>query len=151
EFLYDDSYVIVAGSRNPWARRRKITLADLVNEAWTLPPPETVIGKQVVEAFRRCGLPAPTPTVAALPREVRMKFLATGRFLTIFPVSALKFSGQSPDVKVLPVDLPFAGMSVGIVTLKGRTLSPVARLFIEYARKAAEPLTTDRRRDRRER
>jgi DNA-binding transcriptional LysR family regulator len=145
EFLYDDSYVIVAGSNSPWARRRKVTLADLVNEAWTLPPPETVLGKAVVEAFRRGGLPPPTATVATLPREVRMRFLATGRFLTIFPASALKFSGQSPDVKVLPVELSLAGLSVGIVTLKGRTLSPVARLFIEHARKAAQPLAPDRR------
>jgi DNA-binding transcriptional LysR family regulator len=77
---------------------------------------------------------------------VRMKFLATGRFLTIFPASALKFSAEPPNVKVLPVDLPLAGMSVGIITLKGRTLGPVARLFVEHAREAARPLMTNRRR-----
>jgi DNA-binding transcriptional LysR family regulator len=151
EFLYDDSYVIVAGSKNPWTRRRKIVLADLINEAWTLPPPETVLGKAVVEAFRRSGLPPPTATVSTLPREVRMRFLATGRFLTIFPASGLKFSDQTPDVKVLPVELPLAGLSVGIVTLAGRTLSPVARLFIEHARQAAKSLRMGRQRDGRTR
>ncbi len=145
ELLYDNSYVIVAGMKNPWARRRKIKLAELVNEAWTLPPPESVLGMALVEAFRSSGLECPSATVATLPREVRMRFLETGRFLTIFPASALKFSAPHPTLKVLPVDLPFPSLPVGIVTLKDRTLSPIARLFAEHAREMAKPLSTRRR------
>lgn len=37
-------------------------------------------------------------------------------------------------VKVLPVDLPVQPWPVVIATLKGRTLSPVVELFIEYVR-----------------
>jgi len=37
EFLFDDQYVIVAGAQSRWARRRKIKLAELVNEPWVLP------------------------------------------------------------------------------------------------------------------
>ena len=32
EFLFEDSYVVVAGAKNPWTRRRGLKLADLVNE-----------------------------------------------------------------------------------------------------------------------
>src|SRR5262245_47094336 len=40
EFLFDDSFVVATGAQSPWARRRrKIELADLVNESWVLPPP----------------------------------------------------------------------------------------------------------------
>ena len=35
--LYDDDYVVIVGANNPWARRHKIKLAELVNEAWVLP------------------------------------------------------------------------------------------------------------------
>jgi len=38
ENLFDDSHVVVAGAQNPWTRRRKIALAELVNEPWTLLP-----------------------------------------------------------------------------------------------------------------
>jgi len=38
---------------------------------------------------------------------------------------------------VLPVELPMARMPVGIVTLKNRTPSSVAKLFIECAREIA--------------
>src|SRR5262245_59508060 len=38
EFLFDDSCVVAAGAQSPWARRRRIELAELVNEPWVLPP-----------------------------------------------------------------------------------------------------------------
>ena len=40
ERLFDDFLVVAAGLGNAWTRRRKIALAELVNEPWTLPPPE---------------------------------------------------------------------------------------------------------------
>jgi hypothetical protein len=41
----------------------------------------------------------------------------------------------------LPVELPIASVPHGIMTLKNRTLSPVAGLFIEHAREIAKPLS----------
>ena len=41
ESLFDNSFVVATGAQNQWARRRKIELADLVNEPWVLPPPES--------------------------------------------------------------------------------------------------------------
>jgi DNA-binding transcriptional LysR family regulator len=134
EFLYDDSFVVVAGMQNPWAQRRRIELAELVSERWTLPAPTTVLGMAVAEAFRARGLDCPRATVIALPEVVRMKLLTTGRFLSIFTASALRFSDHRPKLKVLPVELPVARLSVGVVTLKNRTLSPVAQLFASTAR-----------------
>src|SRR5262245_24305168 len=52
EHLFDDSVVVVAGSQSPWTRRRKIDLAELINEPWTLPPPDSDPGALTVEAFR---------------------------------------------------------------------------------------------------
>ena len=42
EVLFDDPLVVVAGMENPWARRRKIKLAELVNEPWTWASPGTL-------------------------------------------------------------------------------------------------------------
>jgi hypothetical protein len=41
------------------------------------------------------------------------------------------FGGKDLSLKVLPMKLPVQSRPVGIVTLKNRTLSPVAKLFIE--------------------
>jgi DNA-binding transcriptional LysR family regulator len=143
EFLYGDSYVVAAGARNPWVRRRKIVLAELANEPWVLPPPDNVLGSVAMEAFRASGLD-PRVTVVAVAREVRMSMLATGRFLSIFPASTLKFPTRRPEIKILPVELQMARVPHEIVTLKNRTLSPIARLFIDTAREVAKPLAMEK-------
>jgi DNA-binding transcriptional LysR family regulator len=145
EILYDDAYVVLAGAQNPWARRRRIKLAELVNEPWSLPPPESAAGSVAMEAFRASGLDCPRVTVVTLPREMRIRLLATGRFLTIFSASILRFPPKHPEIKVLPVELPIAHVPVGIMTLKNRTLSPTARLFIDTAREVAKPLAKGKR------
>src|SRR5262245_36466664 len=48
DILYDDSFVILAGAQSPWARRRRIKLAELVNEPWALPPPDNVASAAVM-------------------------------------------------------------------------------------------------------
>jgi DNA-binding transcriptional LysR family regulator len=140
EFLFDDSFFVVAGAQNPWVRRRRIALADLLNEPWVLPARESVFGSVVIEAFRSCGLDYPRTTVVTLPPDVRISLLATGHFLTIFSASQLRFPIRGTGLKVLPVELPIAQVPSGIVTLKSRTLSPVVQLFVDNARKVAKAL-----------
>jgi DNA-binding transcriptional LysR family regulator len=144
ETLYSDSNVVVGSAQNPWARRRRIALADLVNESWLLPPPDRGFGPIFVEAFRNNGLEYPRATVYTVSPDVRLRLLATGRFLTIVPMSVLKFSDKRLEIKLLPVELTIARGPIGILTLKNRTLSPVAKLFIEHAREVAKALAMSR-------
>jgi DNA-binding transcriptional LysR family regulator len=139
ELLYDSSFVVAAGARNPWVRKRRIALAELVNESWVLPPPEGVLGPAYLEVFRASGLDYPRTAVFAAPPGVRLNLLAAGRFLTIVPISVLRLS-QRPGIKILPVKLQYASVPVGIITLKSRTLSPILQLFIDDAREVAKPL-----------
>ena len=139
EFLFDDVCVVAAGNQSPWVRRRRIALAELVNEPWVLPPPTGIISI-AMEAFRTGGLDYPRKTVVTDSNEVRMSLLATGRFLTIFTTSTLRFPTKRSELRVLPVELAPTRFPNGIVTLNNRTLSPVARLFIDTAREVAKPL-----------
>jgi hypothetical protein len=52
----------------------------------------------------------------------------------------MKFPGKPGAIKVLPVDLSTTRRQIGIITLKNRTLSPLAQLFIQCARDIAKPL-----------
>jgi DNA-binding transcriptional LysR family regulator len=144
EFLFDDTYVVAAGAQSPWARRRRVELAELTNESWTLPPAESLIGSIATEAFRARGLGYPRVTVVTGAPQMRIGLLATGRFLTIFPASALKFPAVRLEIKVLPVELSKTRVPNGIVTLKNRTLGPIVQLFIHGAREVAKRLATQR-------
>src|SRR5262249_43447691 len=44
EVLYEDTLVVAAASESPWSQRRRVTLNDLVNEPWTLAPPDSLPG-----------------------------------------------------------------------------------------------------------
>ena len=142
EFLFNDPYVVVAGKRSPWIRRRGLTLAKLTKEPWTLPPPDSALGAIGMEAFRGSGLPYPDTAVVTDSAGVRTSLLATGRFLTIFPASVLKFPTRRPDLRALNAKLPIAPVPVGIFTLKNRPMSPVARLFVDCSREVSKPLAS---------
>ena len=50
--LYHDRLRVVAGLQSRWASRRKITLADLVDEPWCVPSPDiNATGSQFADAF----------------------------------------------------------------------------------------------------
>src|SRR5262249_444044 len=138
EFLFDDPYWVVVGAQNPWARRRRIDLAELVNEQWVLPPPQSTLGAVVMKTFRASGLAYPRTHVIGEPAELRIRLLATGRFVTMFPDSVMRFSAMRPELKVLPVKQALGSMPVGIVTLKNRTISPLAQMFINTSREVAK-------------
>jgi DNA-binding transcriptional LysR family regulator len=140
EILYEDRMVVLAAANNPWTRRCRIELADLVNEHWTLPEPGHPVTSIVAQAFRAIGCEAPRVTATAAPGRIRDTLLATGRFLTVAQESALHFGATLPPLKVLPLELSMARGTTNIMTLKKRALSPAVQLFIEHIREAARPL-----------
>jgi DNA-binding transcriptional LysR family regulator len=136
DVLFDDPHVVVAAAHSPWARRRRLRLADLRDEPWLLPRPDAPYGAIVCEAFRAEGLAMPR-TVVSSTLPVRSVLLATGRYLSMIPRVALQFPVPGQTVRALPVDLPSTPRPLAIVTLKNRSLSPATQVFIDAARKAA--------------
>jgi DNA-binding transcriptional LysR family regulator len=140
EILYNDTIVVVAGANSPWTRHRKVHLADLVNEPWVFAKPEGPLWSYVTRAFQAAGLKPPRVAVTTNSYHARFSLLATGRFLSVRANLALKFQGKQPLIKALPIELPMTQAPIAIITLKNRTLSPAARLFIDCAREVAKPL-----------
>ena len=140
EKLFEELIVVVTGSQSPWTRRRRINLAELANECWTMPASDTFSGALLEEAFRSCGLTPPRPTVITNSNHMRHRLLATGKYLTIYPRFSLLPVGKLPSLKTLSVDLPNAWGAIAVVTLRNRTLSPLAQLFIENLRSITKPL-----------
>jgi DNA-binding transcriptional LysR family regulator len=138
EALLKEQAFVVAGSQNPLTRRSKLKLIDLIDECWTLPPPESYPGSLIANAFHVCNLGYPRKGVTVHSNQMQTALLATGRFLTILPETMLRFSAERLHLKILPVNLPIQPWPVGIVTLKNRMLSPVAQLFIDCARAVAK-------------
>jgi DNA-binding transcriptional LysR family regulator len=140
EILFHDQHVFVAGAQSKWARRRKIALSDIMEEPWVLPPPDSMVGMSIAEAFRAAGTVPPNASVLSFSIPLHHYLLATGRFVTMLPVSMYHFGARHLPLKLLPIASPVPPRPVGIVTLKERTLSPAANLFVECARAQAKSM-----------
>jgi DNA-binding transcriptional LysR family regulator len=144
EVLFYEQHLVVTKPPNKWLKQRRIGLADLIDEPWILAPLEIQPGTPVVEAFRAVGLQLPQGLIVSNSLNLRNSLLATGRFVTVVPGSVLRFVPKHLLLKVLPVKLPRSKLPIAIVTLKNRTLSPIAQLFIDYARELAKPLANEK-------
>jgi DNA-binding transcriptional LysR family regulator len=134
ELLFDDRLVVAAGINNRFACRRKIDLAELIDESWILPPPGTWHHARVQEAFQARGLGMPKGSLNSLSMTLRMQLLAAAPYISVFASSVLRLNAHRYSITVLPIDLPVQPWPVAIVTLKNRTLSPVVERFIACAR-----------------
>jgi Transcriptional regulator len=134
EVLFNDETLVVADAQSPWVRRRKIDLAELVDEHWILPPANTTNGMVVMEAFRARGLKQPRVRLVTFSVALRTNLLTSGQHLTVFPRSMMDLYAERMSVKVLPVKLPAPEWPTVLVTLKNRTLNPAVRLFVDQVR-----------------
>jgi DNA-binding transcriptional LysR family regulator len=137
DVVYDDQVVIVSGRQSKWARSRSLRLADLAGEPWILPPADTLPGSLAADLFRAGGAEMPRAHITTLSIHLCCRLVASGRFVATLPTSVLRFGDVARSLKNLPIKLPPQPRPVGIVTLKNRTLSPVAKLFIECVHRFA--------------
>jgi DNA-binding transcriptional LysR family regulator len=141
ETLFEEPIVVAAGSHNASVHKRNVALADLMGEPWCLQPPDTFAGALFAQAFKNSGLDIPTKHVMTSSVHLQIGMLATKRYFTMLPGSLMRFTGDRFAIKALPIRLPVAPRPAGIVTLRNRTISPVARVILEYARELLRPAT----------
>jgi len=143
EVLFEDKLVIAAGMQSRWAHRRKIDIAELVDEPWILAGPESWNHRIVLEAFRARGLSMPKIRLKTFSTHLRTNMVGSGGFIATFPNSVVRFYSDRFGLKVLPVDLPNRPWPVAILTLKNRILSPVVERFIQHVRDLTAKMSAD--------
>jgi DNA-binding transcriptional LysR family regulator len=137
ETLFDEPTVVVAGSESGWAKRRGLRLPDLMGEPWVLAQPGSLARALQDEAFRMSGLEPPLATALTVSLHLYMRLIETGRWLGLVPASVMRFGGRHMRIKTLSVKISSPPSPIGIVTVKHRTLTPLAERFIDYARNVA--------------
>jgi len=141
--VFEENLFVVAALDNPWSRRHQIKLSELMDEPWTMPELDNVVGALIVEGFQSAGVALPAPRIVSNSMAVRTRLVATGRFLTMLPTSIVHFGARRLPLKVLPVTLPLKSQPAQIITLKDRTPNAIARLFVDELRAVTRPLRQD--------
>ena len=138
EVLFNDPVFVVASRKSRWgARRGPISLAELAEETWIFAS-QNLAWTLGAEIFHAAGLQLPRASILGNSIQMKMALLATGRYLTVLPRSALHFHAARYDVKTLPVKLPNTRHPVGVVMLRSRAANPVTQNFVECAREVAK-------------
>lgn len=139
--LLQERLVVVCGASSPWGRRKRpVTLAELAGEPWIQSRAEIEPGGPTFEAFAALGLPVPPIRVISNSLNLRYGLLERGNFLTMIPETVLRLGAPRARLRVLPLAIPRWRFATAIATLKGRTLPPLARLFVAEARAVANEL-----------
>jgi DNA-binding transcriptional LysR family regulator len=137
--------VVAAGTQTKWASRRKIDLAELVNERWILSAPTTWNYLVLAEAFRMRGLEMPKQSITTLSVHLRTNLVASGEFVSTFPRSVLQLYADRFSLKILAIELQAEPWPVVLLTAKNRTLTPVVARLIECIREVLKPEQRRRR------
>jgi DNA-binding transcriptional LysR family regulator len=138
EPLFDEPNVVVAGIASRWANRRNLTLSELVKEPWVLAEPGSLARSLQDETFRKSSAAVPAATVLTVSLHLYMRLIETGHWLGLVPASVMRFAGKEMRIKVLPVNVLSPPAPVGFITVKDRTLTPLAERFMDCARRVAK-------------
>lgn len=127
--LFKSPLAVMAERRHPLLRRKKLNLADLMGERWTLSPPDSFLGRIVVDLFRRRKLPLPPAVMTTISIYMRLNLLASGGFLTVLPTTMLQHQPNRAWLRALDVDLSDSSAPIASIALKKRQSSGAVRLF----------------------
>jgi DNA-binding transcriptional LysR family regulator len=137
EPLFDEPNIVVAGSESRWARKRTFNLAELMEEPWVLAERGSLARSLQDEIFRMNGIEPPPATGLTVSLHLYMRLIETGRWLGLVPASVMRFNGKDMRLKALPVKVSAPPSPVGFITVRDRTLTPLAERFIACTRKVA--------------
>lgn len=146
EVLFRDRVCLAVSRQSSWAQRRRVGLADLADAALISPSADTPGGAALEDAFRAAGLPGSRVSVTTFSVHLRSILSMSGRFISVLPVSILRFNPGLYSLKELSLDFPMPQPPALLVTLKNRTLTPPVERFIESAREVAAAMRAPRSR-----
>ena len=143
ETLFEDAFTVVAGEKNPWARRRKVALADLMDEGWLYGEPGNATQARISEIILAKTGRLPRVAMYTTSMNLRLALLASGNYISCIPGSVYRYGAAGRPIKELPVVDMALKLPVAILTLKNRTLNPAVKIFIDTARDVAKTMQAD--------
>jgi hypothetical protein len=143
--LLHERILVVCGAASRWARlRRPMKVADLADAPRVQSPSMIAPGVPFHEAFAARGLPVPQVRVVTNSLNLCDKLIEGGNFLMMLPHPVPMLGVQRADLRVLPVEPLQWQFPTTVATRRGRTIPPLASLFIAELRRVAAGLAEHR-------
>ena len=134
EHLFDDVFVVCASANHRLTKRKRLPLADLAQERWTLSAPAVLNVQHIHRVFQASGLPEPRVAIEARPLGLRLQICATTDLLSFCARRTLQLLAPRFRLKELPVEELEWHRAVGVIYRNESYLSPAARRLIRLLR-----------------
>jgi DNA-binding transcriptional LysR family regulator len=144
EVLYKAPLAVMANKGHPLVHGKRLNLVDLMDEQWTLSPPDSVLGRMVLGVFRRRKLALPSAVVSTISIYMQLNLLASGRFLSVLPMTMLRHRSNSAWLRALNVDLTDSAGPIASITVRNRRSGGVLKLFQECTRAVCKEIVEPR-------
>jgi len=141
EEFYSEPVCLVARHGHPLTRRRRLTLADLVNEAWVMPLPETTLRRQIERAFIDAGAVIPKNVTESVSILTNRMLLRKSDAIGVMPYHVALDDVEHGLLSILPLKLKSIEGPVGVMRRAPGDLAPAASAFLECLRLVAKDVT----------
>lgn len=144
ELLWEDEFVVCAAVNHRLAERKRVTLADLVQERWAVTAASAFLTWQSLHrAFEQGGLPAPQITLVSESVMLRLRAVGSTDLLGLVPRRSVRSVPTEVRLAILPVEELNQLRRVGVFYRKDGYLSPAARRLIELLKSAAREFANE--------
>lgn len=138
--LYDEDLRVVVARDHPLAQRRRVDIADLADQDWIVPTPDSVAAGSVREFFAQHQMAMPRRRVESVSILTNAGMLARRPMVALIPGSAANRLAQVGLVSVLPLrgSAPFG--TIGYTLRSGAVENEACQRFIAALHEVAEEI-----------
>jgi DNA-binding transcriptional LysR family regulator len=137
EVLLELPFDAVVNARHAFSKRRVMSLRDLTDMQWALPTPGSAFHRHLEGIFVTAGVPFPN-SYWACDSLMALKSLVThADCVSILPRHAIALETRTGALRKIRLRDVASKRQIGAMTLRTRSLSPVADRFLAALRRVA--------------
>ena len=137
EPITDEPHSLIVRAGHPLAERADLTLAELAQSSWILPPTGSILRDRLTAMFLSHGVEPPSEVVETLALPVVANLLIGSNMIVAMPLELVQPYLDTGLLCVLPFELGLRMDLYGIITRRNHQHSPGAEAMLAALREVA--------------
>jgi DNA-binding transcriptional LysR family regulator len=138
EALVEEPVAAIVRPGHPLMDVTSLTLRDLVNVGWIIPPPGSVLRHRFELMFQEEGLDTPGNLIETTALLFITKMLGQGDLVGVVASDVALYYQEHGLCAILPIELPCKMDAFGMITRTDRLLAPAAKVMLRALKTAAQ-------------
>ncbi|WP_397418829.1 LysR substrate-binding domain-containing protein [Phenylobacterium sp.] len=140
EEFYAERTCLAVRRDHPLTQRKRLTLENLLDEAWLLPVPESHLRRQIERLFAQAKLHLPKNIIESMSALTNRVLLESSDVVGAFPYQVVREEVRQGKLTILPLKLPGTESPVGAIMRSPGDLRPSAAALLEHLRSVGRRL-----------